>query len=352
MIISGKANLSEAVIPQLGGFVRNKLYNSGSYCATLPICCIPMHPLQWQCDRLFTQMNSYVRWKVLRLAVEFVPSKGTNVEGTILMGFTSCISDGGPQGAMTSLKTAISDLPGSEDVPIGTPGRKCHMTFVDAFDWNFTCLKGGTINEVYAGAFVAAVSGNRDFILGIDSAMYLGDFIIHYEIALAEPAAVLQLSRSPVVGKWNYAQNANIVQGSLISLALDDTVTSTDTGDILQLTWFDPIVNYDQFAVPLENYCRFTDSPTAPSAISIGNRPKDGQTVYGRVRTGVNGDLMMRTVDLYESIDDAKNMHRKLVACATPASSSSSKPYDWANSILRTAKVLIPQVVRLAEMML
>jgi len=348
MVIKGVANLCEAVVPQVGSFTLQQLANSGFYSYTLPMVNIPMHPLQFQCDRLYTLFNSFIRWKAISLSVEYVPSCGTDKQGSILMGFTSCMADGGAQGVMAGLKTAISDLPGSVEIPIGLPGKKCTMTFIDAFDWNFTCLKGGTLNEVYSGAFVAAVTGPAD----MTNYSYLGDFRIHYEIALREPAAVLSIPRGKMTGKWFGMQSTNIVAGDRPRLRLNpDSSPGANDGDILQLTYMDPVDAYSAGSTQAaSNYLRF--GPPGSNTTAYGKKPKNGQTIYGRVQSDVN-DVLGKYVNLYAGVEDAKAEKDPLTASYTPPAVSGTNPTtDWKTTMLDSAKILIPAAVQLAEILI
>lgn len=340
VVVKGTSLLCEAVAPRLNARERNILGNAGHFSWCVPITNLPMHPALFNCNRLMSIFSSYIRWKLLKISVEFIPVQGTNVNGTILMGFTSCIADGGVDGAMNELKAAISDLPGVVEVPLGqiTSGRAV-MPFTGAFDWNYTCRRGGTLNEVYCGAFVSAFNVSpAQYTPG--SHQYLGDFRVHYEIALAEPSAVLNFIRPTLKGaEW---VNTAVTAGTAIEASFP--TGTTNQGDILQLTWSDPSETNTSTKLVSE-----LASFAGLFGVQAGKGPKLGQTVYAKNNGVYNSSALDKErYRFYEHYEDAVANRGELMFHSTNTDVPSTQ---WLSNLWEGAKVIIPAVSQVVAML-
>lgn len=126
----------------------------------IPLGNLPLHPFFFNCPRLLNIFTSYIRWKLLKLRVKYIPRCPTTASGEVVMGFSSCIQDGGPDGTYQNLKSVIVDLPGSVVCQVGQVSPVCESPFLKSLDWKFTCRDGMNLNAIYCGLFSAAIEGN------------------------------------------------------------------------------------------------------------------------------------------------------------------------------------------------
>jgi hypothetical protein len=297
--------------------------------------------------------------------MKFIPNQGTLATGQIVMGFSSCVQDGGPDGAGMELKAAITDLPGSLVVPMGqAQPQKVHMPFINAFDWNFTCRSGNVVNEIYCGVFVAALSGSRSDFSGPDKiGAMIGSFELSYEIALAEPASLLNFTvpsyQISYMSSYSNLTSSNSTP-PLITPATNRSVVGSangvQVGDVLQATWSHPTPKTGAGA---KGYTQFTFSSDGNIASASRNNPKEGQTVYGKVMqmdpTSSSTVWIMWFADLKSAIaanpkkagtvgeSDLENVLRMYLAHDTSVPTTS-----WSTMLIDTAKVILPAMIQTA----
>lgn len=339
-IIKGRCLLKNLSAP----FMSDKVFG-GQSVVTLPIEYIPMHPTMWSCNRVMNQFTSYVRWKLKSVKVTFVPYCGANQSGSLWMAFTSCIQDGGPDGNNETLQSAIMDLPGSTNCSLGIPtgsGCSAKMPFIDAFDWGFTCRAGSDINEIYQGALVVALTGGKDLFYNAAGNVYLGQLILDYEIALAEPASVLSLLRPRVKGQYSQGQ---IPVGDSVRIFFDSA--SCHVGDILALPWYPP--SGDDNVI---NSLAFTEGNQIGLAVK---KPENGQTVYAKVMNQNNAAV--KEAVIYPSLAAAQQAGQttNLLTLPNTLKNTGNIPVDstsWLTHSLNLAKVILPAVLDTAVTLL
>lgn len=333
-IIKGSCLLQSLYAPRLppNMFTVNSI-------VTVPINNIPMHPVHWGCNRVMNQFTSFVRWKAKSLRVKFVPYVGAYQPGQILMAFTSCIQDGGPDGSGELFQSAMMDIPGSISCSLGyqSNGALCKMPFIDAFDWGFCCRAGNDINEIYQGAFIVGLTGGVD-LFGAPSSVYLGQLILEYEIALSEPASILNLVRPAVKGVFYDSALAN---KSALQARVPTSVVKP--GDILALPWYPPAdgVNPTTWT--------YYDRPVNGTRIKQG--PGIGDTVYARAGYS-DGDYTQLT--FHPSLA-AATRNQTLGAPAdvlVNETGSTINTSTWLTTSLDLAKVILPTLVDVAATVL
>lgn len=336
-IIKGSCLLKNLHAPKLAA-----ISFASSSVITVPIENIPMHPVLWSCNRVMNQFTSYIRWKLKSVKARFVPYVGANQPGQLLMGFTSCIQDGGPDGSDEVLQSSIMDMPGSIAVSLGFPSDKTtcsKMPFIDAFGWGFTCRSGSDVNEIYQGALIVALTGGPDLFRSSSGNVYLGQIILDYEIALAEPASTLSLIRPSVKGLYR----GNIGPNGPVFLALDPDAVKP--GDILALPWYPPSESGAE-----NDALRFVDT----SGGLAYKQPKIGETVY--VRAGnYDNNIPGSTVSgmIYPSLAAAQRPVTSTYENALANTSASMMTTtNWVTAGIDLAKVILPTIIDTAATLL
>jgi len=338
-IIKGSCLLKNIYAPKLAAITF-----ASANVITVPIENIPMHPVLWSCNRVMNQFTSYIRWKLKSVKARFIPYVGANQPGQLLMGFTSCIQDGGPDGSNENLQSAIMDMPGSVSSSLGFPSDKttcARMPFIDAFDWSFTCRSGSEVNEIYQGALVVALTGGPDLFRSTSGNVYLGQIVLDYELALAEPASTLSLIRPTVKGVYNNtigAQSAVVVQF---------TPDAVKPGDILALPWYPPSESGAENAS-----LQFTDSPSSV-AYKV---PGVGDTVYakvgGRMTASPSSNFGAKIYPSLQAAQTIGNVDGTDNMALSNTSLSDMTTTSWITAGLGLAKVILPTVIDTAVTLL
>jgi len=363
-VLKGKMILCDVYYPSVSDLALDSQKSS----LTFQVCNVLMHPTQWNCNRLLNQFTSYIRWKPIKLSMKFIPNQGTLATGQIVMGFSSCVQDGGPSGAGMALKAAITDLPGSLVVPMGqAQAQKVHMPFINAFDWNFTCRSGNVVNEIYCGVFVAALSGSRSDFIGPDKiGAMIGSFELSYEIALAEPASLLNFTVPEYQIKYmtEYMNpTASTTHSPFITTATNrraaDAHSGVQVGDILQATWSHPTPKSGSGA--LANFLFHFSNEIGQTGSLIPSRmvPREGQTIYGKVMqldpTSSAAVWIMWFADLKSAIaanpkkaTELRDNDLENVLRVTLANGANIPTTSWSTMLLDTAKVILPAMIQSA----
>jgi len=334
LIVKGSCLLSSVYAPYLAS-----ISFQNTPILTVPVLNLPMHPSLWGCNRLLNVFTSYIRWNLKSLKVRFVPFLGTNQPGTLMMAFTSCIQDGGPDGSGDQLQGAMMDIPGSLSISLGFPDSRlsCKMPFIDAFDWGFTCRTGNDINEIYQGALVVALTGTPQLFRDASgSSVYLGQLILDYEIALAEPASTLSLLRPPIKGTWK----PTIPVGQPAAIAWDQS--SVRNGDILSLPWYLPSESGSD-----NTNLQFLD----PTGVVSGASPKNGETVYVRVWDSPTSSANYPST-IHKSLATAMRATSVNDNSLRSVAPSSLDTTSWINTAFNVAKVILPAAIDAATTIL
>jgi len=307
-----------------------------------------MHPVLWGCNQVMNQFTSYVRWKLKSAKARFIPYNSATTNGSLMMAFTSCIQDGGPDGNAMQLRSAMMDIPGSINVSLGIPSvnkNVAKMTFVDGLDWKFTCRSGFDVNEMYCGALIVALTADSALYRALGGNVYLGTIQLEYEIALAEPASTLSLVRPRP--KINFKQS-QVGSNQPLQVIIDQNTAKA--GDIMALPWYPP--------TEVDSHNNIMNFASA----SGGNAtpPVPGQTVYLRAQsdTGLgqfSGNLigtffpsLAAAMKASDNPNDLNNFNLKNISPTTTFTPDSS----WITAGLGLAKVILPSLIDTAATIL
>lgn len=328
MVVSGSSILMEVKTPKL------PTVDAVSVFGLTPV---PLHPLFFNCPRLLGLFSTFIRWKLINIRIRYVPRCPTTVTGEIVMGFTSCIQDGGPSASMDlsdrAVKSAIVDLPGSVVSHIGSKSPACDASFLKALDWKFTCRDGLNVNVIYSGLFIAAIDG--DFTkTPVESGGYsigglhCGSLVLDYEIALHEHASILNFSANSYLRNalW-MPQNVNDTQA--LRLQVPSGTTPYRTGTVSSFTYLggETIDNDNLY---------FGDDST--------RRPVTSQQLYFRQGALSAADPTKYELTIHENLEDA-TMNRNAL---TNRSGAAMNIGSWSTYALEFAKVILPVAAKAA----